>query len=682
VHATDPDIEDVRARTTLRAADLERRAGDGLADTVQSVPGVRVAGGTADAAKPIIRGQQERRLLVLYDGVRHESQKWGPDHAPEIDPFAAGSISVIRGAAGARYGPDAIGGVILVEPPPLRTDPGVGGKVVGSYATNGRRPYAALRLDAVPEAAPAWTLRIEGSGARGASLSAPGYVLGNTASAVWNLGATVGYQGPRGSLRASWHRHDFQAGIFYGVSVATPANFADNLAAGRPPTADLWSTSYVIDRPFQDVSHDIGTLTLARYGSWGTFEATYAFQLNRREEFEQVREQVTGPQYDFTLRTHSVDALYQHPRGQRGRVGFEGGLGLQGTFQENVFRGFSLIPNFRGFGGGIFGFERVSWPRVDLEVGARFDALSRTAFLDEDDYGRHVRRGSLDEQVCEQRATSARCPDAWDTASVSVGTLVHAIPEHLDLKVDLSSASRFPNVDELYLVGTAPSFPVFAVGFPDLGVETSWGASATAGLRLPWVRAEVSAYGSIVDDYIYFAPDLNEAGDPRFEVTIRGTWPQYAFRPLPAVVQGVDGSVALGPNAPVGLDVRGAVVRARERGSSDNLIGTPPDHLHLALVGRPPRLGPLRDVEVGVTADLVARQSRTNLRADFAPPPDGYALLGARAEAALPVGRTSLRLGVQLTNLLDTVYREYTSLLRYYANQPGRDVRVRIGADF
>ncbi len=44
----------------------------------------------------------------------------GPDSLPmeatEIDPFSAGSISVIRGAAGARYGPDAIGGVILVEP--------------------------------------------------------------------------------------------------------------------------------------------------------------------------------------------------------------------------------------------------------------------------------------------------------------------------------------------------------------------------------------------------------------------------------------------------------------------------------------------------------------------------------------------------------------------------------------
>ena len=41
-----------------------------------------------------------------------------------------------------------------------------------------------------------------------------------------------------------------------------------------------------------------------------------------------------------------------------------------------------------------------------------------------------------------------------------------------------------------------------------------------------------------------------------------------------------------------------------------------------------------------------------------------------------------MRLGVEVRNLLNTAYREYTSLLRYYADQPGRDVRLRVGMDF
>ena len=100
IHSSSPDLKDTRARTTLDEKQLERTTGEDFAQTVSQVAGVRIGGTAADASKPIIRGQQERRLLVLNNGVRHESQKWGPDHATEIDPFSAGS-SASSGAAGA-----------------------------------------------------------------------------------------------------------------------------------------------------------------------------------------------------------------------------------------------------------------------------------------------------------------------------------------------------------------------------------------------------------------------------------------------------------------------------------------------------------------------------------------------------------------------------------------------------
>lgn len=680
VHSAGPDLEDTRARTTLDEAAIERAAGDDLAETVAQVPGVRMARGTADAAKPIIRGQHERRLLVLYDGVRHESQKWGPDHATEIDPFSAGSISVVRGAAGARYGPDAIGGVILVEPPPLRREPGIGGKLVSSFASNGLRPYTALRLDAAPASLPGLSLRVEGNAAISANRSAPTYVLGNTASRTGNLGGTVGYGWDAGRIRASWHHHAFRAGVFYGVSNSNPADFEAQLEAERPVTADLWSTTYAIDRPYQDVSHDIGMLGAELFGGWGSLELTYAFQLNRRQEFEQVREAVSGPQYDFTLRTHSLDGLYQHPAVELSFGSVEGGFGLQASFQESVYRGYSLLPNYRSFGGGLFAYERLSLARVDLELGARVDGLSRVAFMSDDDYGNHVRRGTLDESSCTDLSTAWRCPAAYDTGSFSVGLLAHVVPDRIDLKLDLSTASRFPDVDELYLVGSAPSFPVYALGSPDLGVETAQGATLTGGLRHEAIELELSGFGQRVDDYIYFAPDLNDEGEPRFEVTIQGTWPRYTYQPIDAVLYGLDGSISLAPDAPLGLDARGALVRAQDRASGAHLIGTPPDQLHLGLVGRPPPAGALHGTEIRVMTEIVARQARVDDRVDFAPAPPGYALIGLAAETALEM-KTPLRVGLEVRNLLNTSYREYTSLLRYYADQPGRDVRVRIGMD-
>lgn len=680
VHAVDPDLEDTRARTTLDEDEVEASAGDDLADTIDGVAGVRVAPGTSDAAKPIIRGQRERRLLVLNDGVRHESQKWGPDHATEIDPFSAGTISVIRGAAGARYGPDAIGGVILIEPPALRTEVGVGGKAVAAFASNGLRPYAALRVDAVPKAIPGLTLRLEGNGAVGANRSAPTYVLGNTASQTFNLGGTVGYRWDGGQIRASWRRHDFKAGLFYGVNTATPNEFRAQYEAGKPATADLWSTTYAIDRGYQDVSHDIGVLKADLFGDWGSLEATYAFQINQRREFEQVREAVTGAQYDFTLRTHSLDLLYLHPEAELPFGRLSGGVGLQGSFQENVYRGYGLLPNYRSFGGGVFAYERLALARVDIEAGVRADGLSRVAFMGEDDYARHVARDTLDGSDCDELPGRARCPASYRTASASVGMVAHVVPSLFDVKLDLSTASRFPNVDELYLIGNAPSFPVYALGSPDLRTETAWGASLTGGLRHEAIEAELSGFVQRVDDYIYFSPDVGESGEPRFNVTIRGSWPRYTYRAIGAVLVGGDGSVSIGPSALLGLDARASLVRAQDRATGAQLVGTPGDQLHLALVGRPGPTGPFSETELRLTTDLVARQSRVDPGLDFIEAPPGYVLAGLSAETRIGKERP-VRVGAEVRNLLNTSYREYTSLLRYYADQPGRDVRIRVGVD-
>ena len=682
VHADNPDRADTRARTTLDAKALEKSAGDGLADAIAETPGVQAASGTSDSAKPIIRGHQERRLLVLFDGVRHESQKWGSDHATEIDPFSAGTISIIRGAAGARYGPDAIGGVILVAPPPLRSEVGVGGKTLLGFASNGLRPYGALRLDMVPASAPKLSFRIEGNASRGASLSTPTYVLGNTASATWNLGGAVGYRWQHGALVASYHRHDFQAGVFYGLSHHNPDEFKAQLVSDRPVTADLWSTSYRIDRPYQQVSHDRAILKTKVFGQWGELQAFYSYQHNHRREFDQVRGSITGPQFDFTLRTHSVDGLYTPPTLYLPFGELKGGVGIQGQFQENVYRGRSLLPNYRSFSGGVFVFERLSLKRTDLEIGARYDGLSRVTYMQEDDYAKHVRRNTLNETDCSKEAGSMRCPNAYQAGSISMGALVHVVPDSLDLKFDLSTASRFPNVDELYLLGSAPTFPVYALGSPDLRVETSWGGSLTSQIRLTEFEAELSGHASAVQNYIYFAPDLTESGEPALDVTVQGTWPRYTYRPVQALVYGTDGFIHLGLHSWVGLQVQGSLVRIQDRATGEHLIGTPSDRVQAALIGRPPSVAALANTEIAISGEWVARQSRVAQTADFAPPPDGYFLLGLRLNTEITIKGMPMRVGFSAHNLLNTRYREYTSLLRYYSDQPGRDVRVRVGMDF
>ncbi|MCB9761807.1 MAG: TonB-dependent receptor [Alphaproteobacteria bacterium] len=672
---------ETHAVVTLGQAELERAQGQDLAEAVSGVSGVVAAHGTANTSKPIIRGQYERRLLLLVDGVRHESQKWGLDHAPEIDPFSAGSISVVKGAAGVRYGPDAVGGVVLVEPHPLRTEPGVDGALQTVVSTNGRRGVAAGRVDVSPR--PGLSARVEGSVARGASLKTPTYVLGNTGSAEWNAGARVAWQRGGTTVETAYSHYDFAGGVCYCVEHHSWDEFLAQLDAPAPVGADHWTSDYAFGRPYQAVTHDQVLARFAHEGDGGaSWRATWAYQHNHRQEYEIVRENVTGPQYDFVLRTHTLEVQAEHPPLQAGdRATLQGGVTVSGAFQENVYTGLPLVPNYRGLSGGVAGSERIEGRAGAVEVGARYDHLSRTAYLVQSHYEVDLARGTLSKDDCTLTDTAAKCPASYDAGTVSLGGIWHIVADRLDGRLDLSSATRFPNTDELYMNGTAPTAPVYAFGDPELGVETTWGASPTLALRLDWIEAEASAFVNYTDDYIYYAPEIGDDGGLTFDTTIRGAYPRYNFRAIDALFYGADGGITLAPQAVVSFETQASFLRTVDLATGSGLVLTPPDRVRSALRASPP-IRALDDPFVEVSGMWVARQSHVDEGLDFAPAPDATFLLGAAVGAAIPLRARTLKIGVEGTNLLNTQYRDYTSLLRYFADDPGRDIRARVGFDF
>ena len=125
----------------------------------------------------------------------------------------------------------------------------------------------------------------------------------------------------------------------------------------------------------------------------------------------------------------------------------------------------------------------------------------------------------------------------------------------------------------------------------------------------------------------------------------------------------------------------GALVRAVDQNTDEPLIGVPADRVHAELIGRPRPLGALHAVQIAGSVEWIGKQFRAEDRIDLAPAPEGATLFGARMETEMHVGRRNLRLGLEGRNLLNTSYREATSLLRYYADEPGRDIRLRVGMD-
>ena len=107
----------------------------------------------------------------------------------------------------------------------------------------------------------------------------------------------VGYTWDRGQLRATWHRYAFRAGIFYGVANGSPDDFRTQLAIERPASADLWTADFGIDRPYQQVTHDVASLHgvvfgalaavgMGEYHPIDTGEGIDALRRNRRIELK------------------------------------------------------------------------------------------------------------------------------------------------------------------------------------------------------------------------------------------------------------------------------------------------------------------------------------------------------------------------------------------------------------
>ncbi|RYF76548.1 MAG: TonB-dependent receptor, partial [Cytophagaceae bacterium] len=91
----------------LQGRSLDQTRGSTLGDALRNVPGVTTLQTGSSVVKPVIHGMHSSRVLILNNGIRQEGQQWGSEHGPEIDPFVATRLSVIKGAAGVRYGSDA-----------------------------------------------------------------------------------------------------------------------------------------------------------------------------------------------------------------------------------------------------------------------------------------------------------------------------------------------------------------------------------------------------------------------------------------------------------------------------------------------------------------------------------------------------------------------------------------------
>jgi len=117
---------------------LQKNTAVQLGSALSQIDGVSFISTGQNIQLPVIHGLYGNRILILNNGFKHGFQNWGSDHAPEIDVGGADVIKVIKGAAAVKYGPDALGGAVVVENNAMKLNEDFYLHTTSSYQTNGK----------------------------------------------------------------------------------------------------------------------------------------------------------------------------------------------------------------------------------------------------------------------------------------------------------------------------------------------------------------------------------------------------------------------------------------------------------------------------------------------------------------------------------------------------------------
>lgn len=637
------------AISELKGRSLEQVRGQSLAEGLATVPGITALKTGATIAKPVIHGLQGSRVLILNNGIRQQGQQWGNEHAPEIDPYIAKRITLIKGAGSVRYGSDAMAGVVLVEPDALPSTPGLGGEVNLAAFSSGRKGVVSATLEQNFKKLKALSWRLQGTLMRGGNIRTPRYYLDNTGYRESNFSAAAGWTKQRYGLEVFYSQFNSEIGIFSGSHIG---NLTDLEAAfNRPEPLVQPGFTYRINRPRQQSDHELtkGNAWLLT-GDVGKLTLTVARQYNLRREFDLHTSSTSeDPELSYEITSHTADLVWEH----HNIGGLQGMAGLSGMYQANTFEGRMFIPNYENYTGGVFLIERWKRNRIQVEAGLRYDRNELTVY-----------RRTGGEVVS--------LPHHYQQLSANAG-LLYDITHHARFSFNAGSGFRPPGVNEMYSNGLHHGSASVEIGDMQLREEKS--LNLIAGLNIhdhARYRVETAIYLSRFDDFIYLQPVLPPT------LTIRGAFPTFRYMQTDVLLYGGDALGEYTLNRRWSIEATAALVRADKRNGEGYLPGMPADRFGLSLERKFYGWEKAGELFVAAKVDRVNRQTRVTTGTDYVSPPKGYTLVSLGAGTLLKIVLTQVRLTLTVNNLLNTRYRDYLNRYRYFADEEGRNIALKM----
>ncbi|HEX8356973.1 MAG TPA: TonB-dependent receptor plug domain-containing protein, partial [Segetibacter sp.] len=474
-------LQNTGIKKELSGRELEETKGLSLADALSKLNGVAVLQTGANISKPVIHGLHSNRILTINNGVRQEGQQWGNEHAPEVDPFIADNLTIIKGVDELRYGSDAIGGVILVNPKALRHTPGSYGELNAGYFTNNRQYVVSGMFEHQLKKLPAFSYRLQGTFKKGANVATPDYRLNNTASQEENFSATAGWKKSNYNIEAFYSQFHTKVGIFSGSHIGNLTDLQNAIAAARPADIFTGENTYNIRRPYQDVLHRLVKLKSGFAAGKSRFNILLAAQYNHRREFDVVRSATRkSAQLNLGILTLSEDISWDHPAVNN----VQGTIGVSAMQQDNVYSGRYFIPNYFSTTYGSYWLEK--WAKHDWEIqaGIRYDAKR------------------IDTKRVQYNGNQTNNDFKYSTLASSFNTLYKFSPQ-ARANISVTLANRAPYVNELLSDGIHHGTATYEQGDIDLNTERSVNIATNFSYtnKAKTLTADITLYNNSIQNF-------------------------------------------------------------------------------------------------------------------------------------------------------------------------------------
>lgn len=606
-------FESFQAVNTLDSFDLAEKMNTSIGEMVENQPGVSKRSFGPGAARPVIRGFDGDRVLVLQDGIRTGSlASQSGDHGEPIEALSLERLEVVKGPATLLYGSNAVGGVVnaVSRHQQIHEQPhegvrgyvsGVGGSTNGYVGGSTGLEYGVGK----------WLVWGGGGSQRTGDYGTPTGKVENSKTRISNTSLGVGWYGHKAFTSVGYKLEDGR----YGVPFAAEFKAGE----GEGEVGEVEEELIDLDFRRQNLRFTGGFRNLNSF--FDQFRMSLDLTDWKHKELEGDEVSTVFDNRQFVYR-----GMFEQKQ-----IGvLSGRFGFWGLFRDYDVAGEeALSPPVAQKNFALFGLEELDFEQVKLQFGGR---LEHTNYEPVELVERSFTGFS--------GAAGMRVPLWKSGAVVANGTYSY----------------RAPALEELYNNGPHLGILAFEIGNPRLERELSKGIDLSlrhSGSRL---GAEASFFYYGIDDFVFLAP-TGEIKDGLIAAEYMQADSRY-------VGMEIDLDIGLQPNLwlKLGMDT----VDAQLTDSGTSLPRIPPVRGRVGFLVQHKNLSLKPELIVAAAQeDLFTTETRTA----------GYTVINLTSSYTLPQQHYVHQFSFNVFNIGDSLYRNHVSFIKDLAPEIGRGVR-------